>query len=190
VIVFKWRIVLGGVASACFLGTFAAGPAFASTASPDRVPVAVSKPALPNAAQLIPGALTAVTTLPVVSAVTKPVAGVLSALGSGQASGPASTPNLPVSGQTGLLPAAGSATGALLNGVSNVLSNASSALLPALGPAVSGLTAPVDGITQVVGNLAGLPVVGPLIDSIPALPDTGALLGDLSGLVNGPKAGS
>jgi hypothetical protein len=54
VIVCKWRIVLGGLAAASFLGTFAAGPALASTASPGRVlrvPVIVS-PAAPGAPAL------------------------------------------------------------------------------------------------------------------------------------------
>lgn len=188
---YKWRIVLGGLASASFLGTFAAGPALASTASPARVPVVASKAALPGSAQLIPGALNAVTGLPVVSAVTRPVTGVLSALGSviGPPGTQASTPNLPAGGLTGVVPAVGAATGALLNGVGSVVANAAGTLLPALGPAVNGLTAPVDGLTQDLGNLAGLPVVGPLIGAVPVLPDTGALLGDLNGIVNGiPQA--
>jgi hypothetical protein len=182
VIVYKWRIVLGSLVAASFLGTFAAGPALASTASPDRVPVVVTKAAPPDAGQLVTNALGAVTALPVVSAVTKPVSGVLSALGS--AGVPASgTPALP--GLTGVVPAVGAATGALLNGVGSVVSGVAGTLLPAVGPAVSGLTAPVDGLTQDLGNLAGLPVIGSLIGGIPALPDTGALLGDLNGLVNG-----
>lgn len=183
---YKWRIVLGGLAAASFLGTFAAGPALASTASPDRVPVVVTKTAPPNAAQFVTNALGAVTALPVVAAVTQPVSGALSALGSVAVPGggtPVNTPVVP--GLTGVVPAVGAATGALLNGVGSVVSGVVSTLLPAVGPAVSGLTAPVDGLTQDLGNLAGLPVIGSLIGGIPALPDTGALLGDLNGLVNG-----
>jgi hypothetical protein len=82
--VYKWRMVLGGVAAASFLGTFAAGPALASTASPDRVPVVVS---------IVPA-------------------------------------------PTGVVPAVGAATGALLNGVGNVIAALSGTLVPAIGPAV------------------------------------------------------
>jgi hypothetical protein len=193
VIVYKWRIVLGGLAAASFLGTFAAGPALASTASPDRVPVVVTKAALPNAGQLVTNALGAVTALSawaagpsraVVSAVTQPVSGVLPAGPSGGTPArTASTPGLPA--LTGVVPAVGAATGALLSGVGSIVSGVASTLLPAVGPAVGGLTVPVDGLTQDLGNLAGLPVIGSLISGIPALPDTGALLGDLNGLVNG-----
>ena len=181
VIVTKWRIVLGGVASACFLGTFAAGPAFANAASPHRGPVVTQAAVLPGVGQLLPGALNAVTALPPVAAVTGPVASILSTLGQGTApSGTSNTQPL-----TGLLPAVGSATGALLNGVGNVTENLSDTLLPAVGPAVSGLTAPIDGLTQDLGNLAGVPVLGALVSGVPALPDTGDLLGDLNNLVNG-----
>jgi hypothetical protein len=144
--VYKWRMVLGGVAAASFLGTFAAGPALASTASPDRVPVVVRAAALPEAG------------VPIVPA------------------------------PTGVVPAVGAATSALLNGVGNVVANLSGTLLPAVGPAVGGLTAPVDGIAQDLGNLAGLPAVGALLGSVPALPVAGALLGDLNNLVNGAGA--
>jgi hypothetical protein len=185
VIVYKWRIVLGGLAAASFLGTFAAGPALASTASPDRVPVVVRAAALPDAAQLIPGAVSAVTALPALSVVTQPVSSVLSKLN--RATAPAawvpSTPN-----PTGVVPAVGAAAGALLNGIGNVVGNLSGSLLPAVGPAVGGLTAPVDGIAQDLGNLAGLPAVGALLGSVPALPVAGALLSDLSNLVNGTGA--
>jgi len=182
--VYKWRIVLGGLAAASFLGTFAASPAFASTASSDHDPV-VQSALQPNAGQLVPGAVSAlnqVTALPVITAVTQPVSGVLAVIN--QATAPLNVaPGLPV--LTGVLPAISDATGALLQGVGNVTSNLSDALLPAVGPAVGGLTAPVDGLSQDLGNLAGLPVLGALIGSVPALPDTGALLGDLNGLVNG-----
>jgi hypothetical protein len=180
VIVYKWRIVLGGVASACFLGTFAAGPAFASAATPDRGPVASQAAELSGVGQLLPGALNAVTSLPPVAAVTGPVASILSTLGQGTSNG---TPNAP--SLTGILPAVGAATGALLNGLGNTTANLSDTLLPAVGPAVGGLTAPVDGLSQDLGNLAGIPVLGALVSGVPALPDTGDLLGDLNGLVNG-----
>jgi hypothetical protein len=188
VIVYKWRIVLGGLAAASFLGTFAASPAFASTASPDHDPVvrsAAQLTVLPIGAQLVPGAVNAlnkVTALPIIAAVTQPVSGVLSVLNQAPVPlyGTAGLPPL-----TGVLPAISDATGALLAGVGNVTSNLAGALLPAVGPAVGGLTAPVDGLSQDLGNLAGLPVLGTLISGVPALPDTGALLGDLNGLVNG-----
>jgi hypothetical protein len=181
VIVYKWRIVLGGVASACFLGTFAAGPAIANAAAPDRAPVFTQSAEQPSVGQLIPGALNAVTNLPPIAAVTGPVASILSTLGAGTApSGSSGFPDL-----TGLLPAVGAATGALLNGLGNTTENLSDTLLPAVGPAVSGLTAPVDGLSQDLGNLAGVPVLGALVSGVPALPDTGDLLGDLNGLVNG-----
>jgi hypothetical protein len=192
VIVYKWRILLGGLASASFLGTFAAGPAFASTAAPANAPAVVHKAALPDAGQLIPGALNAVnavTALPALSVVTQPLNGLLSTLNTATApvTGVTSTPDL-----TGILPAVGAATGALLAGLGSVTSNVADTLLPAVGPAVSGLTAPLDGLTQDLGNLTGLPVLGALVSGVPALPDTGALLGDLNGLVNGigAKAGS
>jgi hypothetical protein len=179
--VYKWRIVLGGVASACFLGTFAAGPALANAASPGRGPVITQAAKLPVVGQLIPGALNAVTALPPVAAVTGPVASILSTLDQGAApSGTSSVPPL-----TGILPALGAATGALLNGVGNTTANLSQTLLPAVGPAVNGLTAPVNGLSQDLGNLAGVPLLGALVGGIPALPVTGALLGDLNGLVNG-----
>ena len=178
---YKWRIVLGGVASACFLGTFAAGPAFASAASPHRGPVITQSAVRPGIGQLLPGALNAVTALPPVAAVTGPVSSILSTLGQGGASsGTQNTPPL-----TGLLPAVGAATGALLNGIGNTTENLSDTLLPAVGPAVGGLTAPLDGLSQDLGNLAGVPVLGALISGVPALPDTGDLLGDLNSLVNG-----
>ena len=201
---YKWRTVLGGVATATFLGTFAAGPAFASTAAPTHGPIIVHKAALPVAAlpvaalpvagQLLPGAvnaLNAVTALPAISAVTQPVSSLLNGLNLGQANpatGPlAGTPLVsPVT--TGVVPAVGDVTGALLQGVGSVVSNLSNALLPAVGPAVTGLTAPVDGLTQDLGNLSGLPVVGALVGSLPALADTGSLLNDLNGLVNGVGA--
>jgi hypothetical protein len=179
--VYKWRMVLGGVASACFLGTFAAGPAFANAASPHRGLVIPQSATLSGVGQLVPGALNAVTSLPPVAAVTGPVASILATLGQGGApSDPANASPL-----TGLLPAVGAATGALLNGVGNTAANLSETLLPAVGPAVSGLTAPLDGLSQDLGNLAGVPVLGALISGVPALPDTGDLLGDLNGLVNG-----
>jgi hypothetical protein len=178
VIVYKWRIVLGGVASACFLGTFAAGPAFASAATQHRGPVVTQSAELPGVGQLLPGALNAVTSLPPVAAVTGPVASILSTLGQGTSGDGAP-------GLTGILPAVGAATGALLNGIGNTTANLSGTLLPAVGPAVGGLTAPVDGLSQDLGNLAGIPVLGALISGVPALPDTGDLLGDLNGLVNG-----
>jgi hypothetical protein len=181
VIVYKWRIVLGGVASACFLGTFAAGPAFASAVSPDRGPVVTQSATLPTVGQLVPSALNAVTSLPPVAAVTGPLAGILSTLGQGSA--PSGTFNQPP--LTGVLPALGAATGALLNGLGNTTQNLSDTLLPAIGPAVGGLTAPVDSLSQDLGDLAGVPVLGALISGVPALPDTGDLLGDLNGLVNG-----
>lgn len=177
---YKWRIVLGGVASACLLGTFAAGPAYASAASPHRGPVVAQSAALPVVGQLLPGALNAVTALPAVAAVTGPVSSILSTLGQGTSSGSSNLPNL-----TGVLPAVGAATGALLAGLGNTTQNLSDTLLPAIGPAVGGLTAPVDGLSQDLGNLAGVPVLGALISGVPALPDTGDLLGDLNGLVNG-----
>jgi hypothetical protein len=180
VIVYKWRIVLGGVASACFLGTFAAGPALANAASPDRGPVVTQAAKLPAVGQLIPGALNAVTSLPPVAAVTGPVAGILSTLGQGTTPSGASVVPL-----TGILPAVSAATGALLNGIGNTTANLSETLLPAVGPAVNGLTAPVNGLSQDLGNLAGVPVLGALVGGIPALQDTGALLGDLNGIVNG-----
>jgi hypothetical protein len=195
VIVYKWRIVLGSLAAASFLGTFAAGSAFASTASPDHNPVvrsAVLPAVQPIGAQLVPGAVDAlnkVTALPAIVAVTLPVSGVLSALN--QVTGPLNRATGPVNETpglaplTGVLPAISDATGALLAGVGNVASNLAGALLPAIGPAVGGLTAPVDGLSQDLGNLTGLPVLGTLISGVPALPDTGALLGDLNGLVNG-----
>lgn len=142
---FKWRIVLGGLAAAGLLGTFAASPAFASTATVGQA-ARVSQPAAPA-----PGS-------PAVSAL------------------------------TGVLPAVGAAAGALLGGVGSLTTGVSNALVPALGPAVSGLTAPLDGISQDVGNLAGAPVLGALVAGVPALPDAGALLGDLNGLVNGTPA--
>jgi hypothetical protein len=179
VIVYKWRIVLGGVASACFLGTFAAAPAFASAASPHRGPAVAQTASLPAVGQLIPGALNAVTSLPPVAAVTAPVTSILSTLGQGAA--PAGNPP----SLTGVLPAVGAATGALLQGVGSTTANLTQTLLPALAPAVSGLTAPLDGIAQDLGNLAGLPVLGTLVSGVPALPDTGALIGDLNGIVNG-----
>jgi hypothetical protein len=183
VIVYKWRIVLGGVASACFLGTFAAGPAFASVASPERGSAIIDQAAgLPTVGQLVPGALNAVTALPPVAAVTGPVSSILSTLGQGYA--PSGTPaNLP--DLTGVLPAVGAATGALLNGLGNTTQNLSDTLLPAVGPAVSGLTAPLDGLSQDIGNLSGVPVLGALVSGVPALPDTGDLIGDLNNLVNG-----
>jgi hypothetical protein len=181
VIVYKWRIVLGGVASACFLGTFAAGPAFASAASPHRGQVVVQSATLPGVGQLLPGALNVVTALPPVAAVTGPVSSILATLGRGAPA--AGTPSEP--GLTGVLPAVGAATGALLNGLGNTTENLSATLLPALGPAVTGLTAPVDGLSQDLANLAGVPVLGGLIGGVPALPDTGALVGDLNGIVNG-----
>ena len=51
------------------------------------------------------------------------------------------------------MPAVGAATGALLNGLGNTTENLSATLLPALGPAVTGLTAPVDGLSQDLANL-------------------------------------
>jgi hypothetical protein len=181
VIVYNWRIVLGGVASACFLGTFAAGPALANAASPDRGPVVTQAAKLPAVGQLIPGALNAVTSLPPVAAVTGPVGNILSTLG--QATAPSGSSG--VAPLTGILPAVGAATGALLNGIGNTTANLSETLLPAVGPAVNGLTAPVNGLSQDLGNLAGVPVLGALVGGIPALQDTGALLGDLNGIVNG-----
>jgi hypothetical protein len=209
VIVYKWRIVLGGLAAASFIGTFTASPAFASTTARDRVPVdvhpvvvravAVPEAVVPEAAQLIPGTLSAVTAFPALSAVASPVSGLLSTLnqvtappgGSPADGSPAD--GLPADGLpaanapdlTGVLPAIGAATGALLSGVGQITDAVAAALLPALGPAVSGLTAPIDGLSQDVGNLAGLPVLGTLITGVPALPDAGALIGDLNGLVNG-----
>jgi hypothetical protein len=204
VIVYKWRIVLGGLAAASVSGTFTASPAFASTTARDRVPVdvhpvvvravAVPEAVVPEAAQLIPGTLSAVTAFPALSAVASPVSGLLSTLnqvtappGGSPADGSpadglpaANAPDL-----TGVLPAIGAATGALLSGVGQITDAVAAALLPALGPAVSGLTAPIDGLSQDVGNLAGLPVLGTLITGVPALPDAGALIGDLNGLVNG-----
>jgi hypothetical protein len=199
VIVYKWRTVLGGVATATFLGTFAAGPAFASTAAPTHDPVIVHKAALPVAAlpvagQLLPGAvsaLNAVTALPAISAVTQPLSNLLNGLNLNQATaaaGPQAGTSIVSPVTTGVVPAVGDVTGALLQGVGSVVSNLSNALLPAVGPAVAGLTAPVDGLTQDLGNLSGLPVVGALVGSLPALPDTGALLNDLNGLVNGVGA--
>jgi len=187
VIVYKWRIVLGGVTAACFLGTFAAGPAFASTATPAQGPVSAQS----AAGQLLPGAVSAlnsVTSLPAVAAVTKPVSSLLSNLNQ---SLPAAAPvnGAPVvAPATGVVPALADVTGALLAGVGSVVGNLSDALLPAVGPAVSGLTAPLNGISQDLGNLSGLPVLGTLIGSLPALPDAGALLNDLNGIVNGVGA--
>lgn len=186
-IVYKWRIVLGGLAAASFLGTFAAGPAFASTVVPTHGSAVVQ----PGAGQLLPGAVNAlnkVTALPAIAAVTQPVSDLLSTLNqpnpaAAQVGGPSS-----VAPATGLVPALSDATGALLQGVGSVVSNLAGALLPAVGPAVSGLTAPVDGLTQDLGNLSGLPVVGALVGSLPALPDAGALLNDLNGIVNGVGA--
>jgi hypothetical protein len=181
VIVYKWRIVLGGLAAASFLGTFAAGPAFASTVSS---PVSAQS----SVGQLVPGAVSAlnsVTSLPAVTAVTKPVSSLLSNLSQ---SLPAAAPvnGTPVvAPATGVVPALADVTGALLAGVGSVVGNLSDALLPAVGPAVSGLTAPVNGISQDLGNLSGLPVIGTLIGSLPALPDAGTLLNDLNGIVNG-----
>jgi hypothetical protein len=180
VIVYKWRIVLGGLAAAGFLGTFAAGPAFASTATPGQDPVSVQS----AAGQLLPGAVNAlntVTSLPAIAAVTKPVSSLLSNLN--QSAPVSGTPG--VEPATGVVPALGDVTGALLAGVGSVVDNLSDALLPAIGPAVSGLTAPVDGISQDLGNLSGLPVIGALVGSLPALPDAGTLLNDLNGVVNG-----
>lgn len=178
---FKWRIVLGGLASASFLGAFAAGPALASTASSDRVPIVVNSTALPHAAQLIPGALGAVTALPAFTVVTRSAARVLSTLDKSAA--PAGgAPAAPV--LTGVVPAVDYATGALLNGIGNVVGSLAGALLPALGPAVGGLAAPVNGVAQDLGNLAGVPAVGALVGGVPALPGAGALLGALNGLVN------
>jgi hypothetical protein len=122
-----------------------------------------------------------VTALPPVAAVTGPVASALATLGQGLSS--SGTPGAPA--LTGVIPAVGAATGALLNGIGNTAANLSQTLLPALGPAVSGLTAPVDGLAQDVANLTGAPVLGAVVGSVPALPDTGALLGDLNGIVNG-----
>jgi hypothetical protein len=180
--VYKWRIVLGSLAAASFLGTFAAGPAFASTAASAHDPVA----AQPVVGQLLPGAVSALNavTAPAIAAVAQPVSSLLSNLNQpAPVNGISSVPPA-----TGVVPALGDVTGALLAGVGNVVGNLSDALLPAVGPAVSGLTAPVDGLTQDLGNLSGLPVIGTLIGSLPALPDAGTLLNDLNGIVNGVGA--
>lgn len=165
----------------CLLGTFAAGPAFASATSPDNAPVVTQSAEVPGAGQLIPGALNAVTTLPPVAAVTGPVSSVVSTLDQGaSASGPQSTP-----GMTGVVPAAGAATGALVNGLGSTTAELAQTLMPAVGPAVSDLTFPVDDLSQDIGDLTGVPVLGSVVSGLPALPDTGDLLNEVNDLFNG-----
>ena len=108
---FKRGIVLGGIAAATFLGTFAAGPALASTGTPHRIPVVIHE-AAPAWSQSDPGAPGG---LPVRGGLGQPVSGLLSALAPPPAVIVNGIPYVPA--ETGFVPAVGNAAGSLLNGL-------------------------------------------------------------------------
>ncbi len=176
---FKCGIVFGGLAAATILGTFAAGPALASTGSPHRIPVVVHEAARTSAAPSATGKSSA---LPLRRALGQPLSDPT----------PAPVHTVTVDGvpyvpamSGGLVPAVGNAAGSLLSGLG----------LPAVGalvggtPASQNLSGPLSGL---LGNLTGsngLNGLGNLLSGSNGLPDLGKLLSGLNGQNGLPDLG-
>ncbi len=192
---FKCGIVLGGLAAATILGSFAAGPALASTGSQHRIPVVTKEAALAGAAQPDPGApggLPEPGSLPQLDGQTQsgdpsrlggpggPSVGLLSALAQ-------------PSSQTGIVPAVGGAVGSLLTALGlpdvGALIGGTSATQNPGGPlgALGGLLAGLNGqnglpdLSKLLNGSNGLPDLSKLLNGQNGLPDLGKLLNGQNG---------
>lgn len=175
---FKCGFVVGGLAAATFLGTFAAGPALASTGSSHRIPVVIHEAALAGATQPDSGAPGG---LPLLGALGQQVSGLPSALA------PSQTAN-----GDGIVPGVNNAVGSLLTGLgltdlSSLISGTSAThLLGGPSGGLGGLLSSLNGSNGLpdlgkllggLGNSNGLPDLGKLLNGQNGQPDLGKLVG-------------
>lgn len=161
---FKCGFVVGGLAAATFLGTFAAGPALASTGSSHRIPVVIHEAALSGATQPDSGAPGG---LPL-----------LGALGQQASSLPSALAPLQTASGDGIVPGVNNAVGSLLSGLgltdlSALVSGSSATHL--LGGPSGGL----GGLLSSLNGSNGLPDLSKLLNGQNGQPDLGKLLGGL-----------
>jgi hypothetical protein len=169
VIVFKCGIVLGGIAAAAVLGTFAAGPALASTGTPHRIPVVISEAAPADVTQpdSAPGGLP----------LGQPVSGLLSALAQ-------------PSTQTGIVPSIAGAADSLLTAlglpdVGTLIGGTPATQNP------SGQPGSLGGLLAGLNGSNGLSGLSKLLNGQNGQPDLGKLIGLLViGKVLGGPGGS